>query len=99
VLELTDWLADKRSYKINIKQFFAWMRAKDIFEANKIISTHNHVIETKLHQAFRYLGIRLNNETEFLNHDSYEKDLGDKAFNYKQTFQYALEDEIIAIKI
>jgi hypothetical protein len=54
VLELTDWLADKRSYKINIKQFFAWMRAKDIFEANKIISTHNHVIETKVEYLFTY---------------------------------------------
>jgi hypothetical protein len=24
------------------------MRSKDIFEANKIISSHNHVIETKV---------------------------------------------------
>jgi hypothetical protein len=52
-----------------------------------------------LHEGFKHIGLRLAKVTENMSHDGYDKIVQDKAYHFKITYRYALEDEIIAFKI
>lgn len=91
-------MGGKKSFSVNLKEFYGFFRYKAIFAGLKTVGTHVHAAQWKLGEGFVFLGIRLARTTEKLAHDGYDELLGEKAYHYKQCFIWALEDEIMATK-